>query len=655
MLYSILQFLASVLAAFNQVLTAAIVVTAFSVLLYSLTFNLHHRVARSFSGVLTALSAVFLGDVMASLAGGPEGAAIWLRFQWLGIAFLPPAYLHLSDALLETTGLPSRGRRRLAVRVGYALAAALFAVSVFTDWLVTDAVIEAGTQHLQPGPLFPLFSLVFAGGSAIAWVNVYRAYRRCLTSDTRRRMRYLLLASTTLPLSVFPYLLVVGGQNAALHPFIFWLTSVLGNLFVGAMLTVMAYTIAFFGTTQPDRVIKSRLFQWLLRGPLVASVVLMVLVLMNRASRVLGIEGTQLIPIVVIGTLLLLQFVITLARVPIERWLFYGGTADRSDVRRLQMLEERLLTSGDTAQYLESVVAAACDLLRTPSGFVASVSESGAQIESRVGPYPAPEESAGLSLAAIQNGAHASPRDMLFVWDGYWVLPLHAQSHEEGLAQPDEVVGLLALRARAARPDLTAEENETLQTLADRAAAALEDRRLQRNVFAALDSLLSHVDRLQRMRAAARYSSAEVLKPDVAVTPDLVQSVRDALSQYWGGPKLTNSPLLRLRVVEQALREHEANPANALRAVLHHAIERLKPEGQRKFTGEWILYNILELKFMQGRKVREVAMRLAMSEADLYRKQRVAIEQVARTIAQMEHEMSEAGQPAEHELDYPVG
>ena len=53
-------------------------------------------------------------------------------------------------------------------------------------------------------------------------------------------------------------------------------------------------------------------------------------------------------------------------------------------------------------------------------------------------------------------------------------------------------------------------------------------------------------------------------------------------------------------------------------------------------TAEWILYNILELKFIQGQKVRDVARRLAMSESDLYRKQRVAIENVATTISRME-------------------
>jgi hypothetical protein len=42
------------------------------------------------------------------------------------------------------------------------------------------------------------------------------------------------------------------------------------------------------------------------------------------------------------------------------------------------------------------------------------------------------------------------------------------------------------------------------------------------------------------------------------------------------------------------------------------------------------------MKFIQGRKVREVAGRLAMSEADLYRKQRVAVEVVAHAILEME-------------------
>jgi histidinol phosphatase-like PHP family hydrolase len=44
---------------------------------------------------------------------------------------------------------------------------------------------------------------------------------------------------------------------------------------------------------------------------------------------------------------------------------------------------------------------------------------------------------------------------------------------------------------------------------------------------------------------------------------------------------------------------------------------------------------------MEGRKVREVAMRLSMSEADLYRKQRVAIDAVANAIIEIEKEAIE--------------
>jgi hypothetical protein len=115
-----------------------------------------------------------------------------------------------------------------------------------------------------------------------------------------------------------------------------------------------------------------------------------------------------------------------------------------------------------------------------------------------------------------------------------------------------------------------------------------------------------------------------------------VQWVRDALGHYWGGPKLTESPLINFRIVERAAEELEGNQPNALRSILKEAIEQIRPSGERKFTSEWILYNILEMKYMEGRKMREIASRLALSEADLYRKQRVAIEGVARVVMLME-------------------
>lgn len=175
--------------------------------------------------------------------------------------------------------------------------------------------------------------------------------------------------------------------------------------------------------------------------------------------------------------------------------------------------------------------------------------------------------------------------------------------------------------------------------LSQRAAQALQDRRLQQEVFASVDRLVPEVDRIQRLSAAARYGQARLLaSPGEGLPPDadLAQWVREALSHYWGGPKLTQSPLLNLRVVQQELEAHDGNSVNALRSVLRRAIERVRPEGERRFTSEWLLYNILEMKFVQGRRVRDIAGHLAVSEADLYRKQRVALDEVTRVIIEME-------------------
>jgi hypothetical protein len=184
------------------------------------------------------------------------------------------------------------------------------------------------------------------------------------------------------------------------------------------------------------------------------------------------------------------------------------------------------------------------------------------------------------------------------------------------------------------------DQKQTLMTLATRAAETLEDRRLQAEMFAVLDGLLPQITAAQQRLGAALYGGVEALtipNEEMLSSPAFDQKVKDALSHYWGGPKLTDSTLMDLNVVRQALPENDGNPQRAVREVLQRAIESLRPEGQRSMTTtEWILYNILEMRFIQGRKVRDVAMRLAMSESDLYRKQRVAIETVASIIAEME-------------------
>ena len=614
----------------NQILTAGNTITAFSLLLYALTFNMRERVARSLAVLLACVTIVYFGDVLVATSNFPGETELWLRLQWLGISFVPAAYLQLSDALLAATGRPSRGRRSRLVGLSYLLSGLTLAGIAFSQLIAAEVVVSESVVYLRPGPLFPLFSLFLIINLILAGYNFWRAYKRCLTRSSKRRMRYLLAGSIGPLIAAYPWVML-GGSSLISQGVLFWAFLIVINIFVAVQLVLMSYAVAYFGVEIPDRVVKARLFQWIIRGPFVASTVLALTVIVNRLAVMFGYENSRLVPFTQVASILILQYLITLVRRPVELWLFYGE--DRGDVARLQLLDERLLTSGDLRQFLESILNATCDLLGSDSAFVALVGAEGLEMEVAVGSEDPLRGSKELPpLMVTDNRQKFDILGDVFSWDAFWLIPLR-------LTNPAEVIGFLGLHARGPVPDFTQEEEEILSTLLERATIALTERKLQREVFAVVDRLVPEVETIQRIRAEARYAGSDALTAPVegiGSEEELTEFVREALGHYWGGPRLTSSPLLRLRVVRRAMDEHEGNPVNALRATLRHAIDQVRPEGERRFTAEWMLYNILEMKFLQGRKVRDVAMKLAMSEADLYRKQRVAIEAVAETIANME-------------------
>src|SRR3990172_549308 len=311
------QLLLAGLLVINQILSAGNAVTAFSLLLYALTFNPRERTARILAFLLGCVSVTYFAEVLASTAALEAEREVWLRLQWVGISFVPASYMHFSDALLAATGRPSRGRRRLLIRVAYLLSALSLASVGYTDGLVDGLRMVGGAGHLiAGGGLFPF-------------------------------------------LACFPFL-TLADEWAIRLPLLSWSLLAVVNMLVAVQLVMMTYAVAYFGVSFPDRVVKSRLFQWILRGPVVASSVLAVTVVVNRAARLLGAEDSRVVPFSMVATLLLLQFVITLIRPTIERWFFYGQA--RRDMGRLHQLEERLLTSGDLRQYLESILNASCDL-----------------------------------------------------------------------------------------------------------------------------------------------------------------------------------------------------------------------------------------------------------------------------------------------------
>ncbi len=643
----------SLLFSLNRALSSAIVILAFSLLVYILTYNLRSPVARSFSALIACLCITYAGDVALFETTALPDTITWLKIQWVGIAFTPAAYLHFSSSLLRTTNSFSR-LRKWAVAGGYLVGLLLVPLAFWTQLLVRDGINQRGISQFRAGPLFWLFALYFLATVVWGAFNTNQARRRCLTATSRRRMTYLAVSFAAPALGVFPYMLLAstsslsGWSQAALFLVLF-----VGNLGVALMIATMAYSVAYFGVLTPDRVVRHNFVHFLLRGPLLATAVIFIFMAMPEVQYVLGLPRDMMLVTLVVAVIVLGQLAINIGRPAVDRFVF---RRDREEIHWIQELDRRLLTTTDLQQALENILAALCEVLRVHTGFIANIrARSGPRIETQLGAQDAVE--VVLSNLDLENlltfSRDSETLETMFIeQDTFWLTPL---ANKAG----DTILGLLAVRVPPALQDLGPTERALVSTLIDQAELALQDRALQQEVFNVLRRIIPEIERVQRFRGAVQFSGTRDLEALMSQSPidspEFPQMVRDALSHYWGGPQLVHSPLIELNVVQEALHEHNHNPVRALQAVLGQAIENLRPDGERRMTtAEWLLYNILELKFIQGLRVRDIARRLAMSESDLYRKQRLAIDQVARALADMEMGRDESLVEAGEQTAEPV-
>lgn len=620
----------SVFQTISQIITAGVAITALSLFLFALVYNLAEQVVRSFILILLCLAVIYIAETIASVNDEAMIVEISLRIKWAGIVFLPANYLNFANSLLTLTGRPSRGRRLWLVRIVYLFST--FLCVLIPLKILVGPLVETGlpSPYLERTPYTELFALYYLGMMIIAGSILYRAYQRTVTKTSRRRMVYLLLGATVAALGVYPYSLFGFGIFSKV-PIMFWILMSVGNLMVGGFLVIISYSVAFFGVAWPDRLVKSRLFKWFLRGPFTASIVLASTTIIRRLGLLWDDPYNHFVPIFMVGLIIVMEYLITLLAPFWEQLLFYGS--DRREILRIQSLEDHLLTRSDLKQFLEIVTATICDLLQVKSAFIAMMDGGGLMMLTIAGDPAVFKEIETSDDVLVLSLMNKTDSDETFLrWNEHLLIPLVYEDSLNGKI----LLGLCGFPWEADQ-EMEVEHVQSITLLASRVTIALRDWKLQQQVIDSMENLHPQVVLIQQLRAASSYNKTSVLMDEAQLPEDdFVEWVKDALSHYWGGPKLTDSPLLGLRIVQATLEDYDGSPINALRGILKTAINNIKPEGERRFTAEWILYNILELKFLEGRKVREVANRLAMSEADLYRKQRLALEAVSKTIVNME-------------------
>ncbi len=612
-----------------QILAAGVAITAVALMMYATSFNIRDRLVQTYILLLACVALIYVGEAMASVSNTPAYVEFLLQMKWVGLVMLPAVYLHFSDALLTLTGRPSRGRRRTVVLVIYVL-------SVVMAVLIPFGITVGGLAPEQaPGPYLERNTITFCFGIFYILVmlmvsyNMLRVVRRSATRTSQRRLFYL-MAGAAAPALTSILFLYHGNLTLASHPDFFWLVSIIASVITGFFLIVMAYVVSYFGLNWTERAVKSRLLRWMLRGPFVAAIVLGMTTIVRRFGESQGVPNFFLVPVVMVAGFLVLEYAITLASPYLEKAFFWGE--DRADLEVIQSLQDRMLTGKDLDQFLEMISASICDRLQVKAGFIAVL--EGGKID-RVIQTGDKKMLTSLNLddsilQEIDNPANEEA-EFQSLGDLYVARLEYANGNGNKI-----LLGLCGFLKYD--PDLIEEEDlKAVRLLIDRATTALKDRAYQQQVLRSITSLQLEVDYIQDLRATASYNQQRIYNSENRSIPvEMTEWVKDALTHYWGGPKLTNNPLMNLKVVETASEANEGSRVNALRSIIKEAIEKIRPEGERKFTSDWLLYNILDLKFLQGKKVREVARKLSVSEADLYRKQKVALESVAQVIADME-------------------
>ncbi|NJO05879.1 MAG: hypothetical protein HC876_10335 [Chloroflexaceae bacterium] len=627
----------------NELLNAAVVIVVFSLFAYLALHNWRNGTARALCVLLLCVVFVYGGDILVARAARPDTIQFLLRAQWVGIALVPAAYLHLATSLsFNRQSPPRQARWRWYVRSSYAGSIAFFALALATNLVVQGGIPESVVNQAQAGPLFSVYVIWLLFSMLLLLRAILEARQQALTPGLRRRLTYLVTSFMAPGLGVFPYLAVTSYLSSVAPQWLVLLASSTVSVGIMGMLVVMTYSVAFQGILLPDRLIKYDFARWGLYGPLVGVTIILVLQVVPILEAWLGLPADTLITFAVMMMTVLMPIIISRVRSYLDALVFQQ---DQAEINYLRSLPRSTFTRADLRQLLDNTLIAVCGSLGVETGFVVVPGSSGYSLQASCGSqqairrfldtHPLDMLLPKLEHTPVHNASMLSVIDTGWVGDGFRLLPLWS---------PDQrFMGALGVEAT---PDIISENGKAVRevlalidALTHQIELALTTVDLQQRLFDTLRGLGPEMQSLQQLTSQLEHVPAALAPGEIEVAnnADFTQLVKDALTHYWGGPKLSDSPLLGLRSVRRALRDNGSSPTRALQAVLRQAINNLRPDEQLDPTAqEWVLYNILDLRFLQGKRTREVANRLAMSESDFYRKQRIAVEEVARQLALME-------------------
>ena len=620
-------YIVSALRALNEVLTAAVAMTAFSVFLFSLQFlKRKQKLAFALVPLLLCVTLIYSADALETMAVGRDAKLVWQMIHWTGFVILPSACLNFSLVLLDMTG---RDRSRVSsffVAVNYLLSL-IFVVLLWKGKLFSGirVITDIGTTMIHSDLTF-LFWIFFTVDLLYTFRFLGMAYSRTRTQASRRRMIYLIAGVLGIVIGTFPLLLFGSGLLISQYPMIFWSLSVICNAVVTLMVLLLGYSTATFSVSWSDRFTRLQMIEWMLRGPVTASLTLWVVTMINRSGDVFGLNIAGANTLATVVSVILLEYLVGLAMPRIQQSSLVG--LGREEYTIFQEFKSMMVFKPELETYLEALTGALCDRFQARDGFFAVMDETGAFDPIIRTGYSSWQDLPGT----LQNfPAYFTENGFEPYWDQVGaIFPVYI--HDDDI---DTFLGTVGL-ADITPDQMTEGYRQVLDDAVEKARDVLWQRRYLTTAYQVLRTRTIQPGG-DSFRGGSLLDQSALLEDEGTAELDQVSIwVKDALTHYWGGPRLSENPLMEWRIVKETAAEMNENEVNALRAVLKKALEELRPEGERTISGEWTLYNLVDLKFFEKQKVKDIVRRLSMSEADFYRKQKIAVEALAKEIIRME-------------------
>lgn len=576
------------------------------------------------AGTLWVLSAYFFqGALELNMTDSPF---TWMRAL---IVFIVPLWIHLTFLFLPPQ-LRANWMRWGIIPLGYVMAAVIALLGIFTDLLFGAQVNDPlYTNTRASGPAYYLILPLLALGFGISLWNLWRARRE--NQNPKLRGQFNALIAATLIEALAGATVAAGTAYSLQIPFL------IPDLCYFAGVFLFGYTVARYNATLEGRPIdRDFLYTLLVVGSLTLFYCLIVWVL-----YITGQVSFLSLALTVVGTVLANSLFDRL-RLTLDR-VFYQRQFQRlrSNLRGLA----REAGSGQTLdERLNTILNSLCRVLRIRRGFIATrrsdefvvQASQDAQALSETFPYQtlAATEIIGLVLPARKN-----------LQEMKLLIPLYADGAQ---------IGAIVLGERENAMPYNEPDLELLEDLSDQVARVIHGVAAQEENASRLNELVQDFRARERaLQLEVDRMLAERSLPPPARTGEwdeekLVPLVEDALRNLHDLPHLGEHELAQLRVVQLHMaQKKDGSPitfldrGKALGETLTEAVDELRPDtplpkGVQVPPREWHLYIILHDSYVEGETNREIMAKLYISEGTFNRTRRRALRAVAKSLAEME-------------------